>query len=440
MFVFDSNHIFTGQIKQLLSSFELPTVKVYNPDLLPILSVPAGAGKNNVSYTYYIKDDNIQYATKGTTNEIQWHKVRPYYYAGQQIKNFTKTLQLKSNIYDSYTHEYLGDYLRFLRDYEHVNLMPLYNCFSNRICNNIKYSGPLLKAGTATFDSSDTKYKIYMVPVKLQQKYTIAIDSNAPVEFACGIYSKYFVETKDGQNLLGYTYKKVNKSQFNQPFLYENLVDIMKTIREQSTSGQIDKLYTQLSQNEANLKLFIKLPVGNTSSVVVMEGDYLNYNDKFLHNNIGGTDNPPLGYVHNRAAVNTEAGVSYDAFKPITELQLLKFNAGTSYPFADRLMEYLCGQAITDTDEINDNVKRVQQVMFENRILTGEYGFWDNKIKSHMYDFMNLHPKAKCSEDNHDILGYVDKDVENWYRSTKKENNKIIVINTLKNIDIYKGE
>lgn len=60
-------------------------------------------------------------------------------------------------------------------------------------------------------------------------------------------------------------------------------------------------------------------------------------------------------------------------FKPITPLQLLRINSGTSHPFADRLMEYLTKNAITGDDDISDNIERVQQTM--------SFAKWTNTAK-----------------------------------------------------------
>ena len=48
---------------------------------------------------------------------------------------------------------------------------------------------------------------------------------------------------------------------------------------------------------------------------------------------------------------------------PISGLELLAGNTGVSYPFADRLLEYLLDNVITPIDDISDNIKRVQKVI-----------------------------------------------------------------------------
>ncbi len=109
------------------------------------------------------------------------------------------------------------------------------------------------------------------------------------------------------------------------------------------------------------------------------------------------------------------------SFKPITYLQLLANRRPSWHP---------CNMEV-----LPDNIKRLQQVMADNKIITpaGYQGLWDDSIRLILYSYMNTH--ALNSENNHDILGYVDKDVEKLYES--KNYKKDLIINTLNNVDIY---
>jgi hypothetical protein len=147
------------------------------------------------------------------------------------------------------------------------------------------------------------------------------------------------------------------------------------------------------------------------------------------------------------------------SFKPISRLQLLSFNTGESYPFADRLIEYLSGSAITPLEDIHDNIKRVQKVIGQNKSYFEIEGLWENKIQNILYDYMvcsgpvvvkdgilkdkrlGTHPRLghNCKSTLYDILGYVDKDTEKLYSSWKNENNKAVIKNNIQNVDIYGG-
>jgi hypothetical protein len=146
--------------------------------------------------------------------------------------------------------------------------MPLYNCFGNHYCNNLKLSN------LPQFNSYDAAYKIYMLPVKFCQQYTIAIDCLEPVEVFCGLYATNIIEnTAAAQNLQLATYQKFVDMHFNQPVLYDKLKSddfINKFLKINNTrEGEI-------ADKESQLKLFIKLPTKNASSITILEGDYRN--------------------------------------------------------------------------------------------------------------------------------------------------------------------
>lgn len=160
---------------------------------------------------------------------------------GSYIPNVTKNLRVKNNRYDSYTHEYLGDYLRFYRDYHGVDLMPLYNCFSNRVCSNLNLKFDFSDT-TISFSDLDSNYKIYMLPVKLFQSYTIALSCPTQVEICCGFFGKQ-QSIFDAENKLPkLTYTKYSHLKFEQPILFQKLsVDSLLPLTASNIVTDADK-------------------------------------------------------------------------------------------------------------------------------------------------------------------------------------------------------
>lgn len=387
-------------------------------------------------YVPYIKDGRIQFLRGGyytsdaefvpgtwQSEELDVNKSGGghwfTYDRGKQYLNLTKRLQIKNNIYDSYTHEYLGDYLRFIRDFDGINLMPLYNCFSNRICPSGNQIAITRADGAEViFDTSDDQYKIYMLPVKLFKNYTIAIDSNAPIEFSCGCFSlttatKDIVNREAFEQLLSKTYFKRASTKFNQPFLYTALTDLapkplsqFPTYDELAAHAAARKFLAQIAPRESELKLFIKVPKEVTSSIVILEGDYTSWGDQavshgmlkltaadctklgdtYLDTNkedgqqhllmlegfsedglpsfkdLGLVDiSPKLTLNYNHTVLTNEVIFSDLDLNLITPLQLLRINTQTQIPFADRLLEYLTDSCITGGDsEVRENVLMAQ--------------------------------------------------------------------------------
>lgn len=553
MFTFDNTHILTGYLKQLLASVPIPTCRVYtkenalhratygveDPRILPTTQL---LHKNRPSMPIsYVRDNSIFQYRWNSTNPpadlhkgFTWHQVVSDIFEDDKYQlNFTKVLKSSGCLYDTKTHEYLGDYLRFLRDYHDVNLMSLYNCFNNRIYNNVhchikeqkvyerdengdtieKLANPEI-----IFSSYDKKYNIYAVPVRLFEKYTIAIDSPRGVELCCGFYKASFDDSARAMDLVKRTYVKVQQSIFSQPFIYDKLVVDNWTHQDEITAdanGQLP-LFTEnkisrldIAAREADLRLFIKLPTSCKSSITILEGDYRNFNDcrytprlvPLPYTKPGESAKTLLvwDYVQNHYIVNTKPEVRVNEnsvkrvnlntvpFKPISKLQLLEFNTGISYPFADRLIEYLVGSAITPTDEISDNIRRAQQVMNDNGVYFEMDGIWEPKMQKLIYDQLMVagpfervqsqkvlvpedtsaaittttmepipnkyhfvdrrqgrHPRLGHTRRStlYDILGYVDRHAEKYYGSwtfSNKHTNPIQVTpkNTIQDVNIY---
>lgn len=420
MIKFNSNNIITGYIKQLLHSFNLPNATVYKE------------GMKVFNDKYYIKDNKIELFKDGN-----WIPKGEYHFGGKTLPNLSKTLKIDNLIYDTYTHEYLGEYLRFVRDYKNIDLMPLYNCFSNRIINNFNFGLEVSTLSSKVYvdnnkmdevvvnvDENDESagrdfinvdvttnvlslknlntnaYKIYALPVKFGKKYTIAIDSDFPVMCICGFYDSASykvlkdVTDQDGTQIYTDTFKLINNISFTSPVVYDNLENI-----------EVSESY---SKNEKNLKLFIRLPYNNKSSITVLEGDYKNSVSKVIKK-VGDTGS---FITYPRTIINAEHENELDDLKLLSRHQLLALNSEISYPFADRLIEYLVDNVIASDETIDDNIIRLQEKLYSKGLQRygNTKGEWNNKYKLYLYDIISKNEQLFNSTT--DILGYVDKDVE----------------------------
>jgi hypothetical protein len=343
-------------------------------------------------------------------------------------------------VYDSYTHEYLGDYLRFHRDFANINLMPLYNCFSNRACPHLDISfkvGNDYEVKFKTDQSFETSlYKYYMVPVKFFKNYTIAIDSSTSIEVCCCVYDEYHNQDNDFSGIPKLTYQCFGDLQFKTPVLYTKLQNLNELLLDPAAENTND-----LCQQEDNLKLILKIPANNNSSIVILEGDYTAYNDITVRFSLDEKTNKKIfSTAPNKAVINYENldACEFLADKLITPLQLLRTNTGESYPFADRLVEYLVGNAITVNEDIKDNVVRTKTVISKNceptvYSIIAEDGIWEPILQCLVYDYIN--DNQNIHDINHDILGFIDKDVEKWYAAKSGTS-----VETIANVDIYKDQ
>ena len=415
---FNETNNITGYIKELLKEFNLPTYKVYREGMT------LNEGR------LYIRENYIYKCINGELKKV-WE-----FWPNKKILNCTTTMKLNSSVYDNYTHEYFGRYLRFIRDYYYLNLMPLYNCFSYATPLELIYNINISPEDTSEenkkyfrINTEDNHYNYYLVPVVFDQEYTIAIDSTSQYELSCLIYTGNDL-LEISKDLIKKSYKCIAGSLFKRPYIY-------KTPFAEGETWSYEK----------DLKLLIKLPKKSKTSITVLEGNYLQNSEI-----CGNVFVPEYNYqISNLSNTNT---ASSKGFNPPSKLSLLRCNDGTSYPFADRLVEYLLQNAITHLDTISGNIERVQDALYYNTIFKGHYGLWDLNVKYNIYKNCinrncgrnqtiiysedqvqsdtknNLFKNLRFIDLNEDLLYYVDKDVEslidtiNMYTSSDEESSE----------------
>lgn len=394
---FDDNNLVVGHIKELLHSFNLPMIPVYTND--------------TVLYKdrSYIKENKIM-----KWDGSKFIHLADYVYDWPMI-NLTKKLNMISATYDNYTHEYLGDYLRFIRDYHHIDLMSMYNCFGKRMPSRIYYSLKFDDSFTLSIDTDNLNYNYYIVPIKFNKVYTIAVDSTIKWEMVSILYSNIFIDNVP-ESLIKESYKVVSGSKFTNPFLYSTDFDCAK----------------DCWQKEKSLVLLLKIPSEIKSSIAILEGNYTSST-----NVVDGSQISSLTY--DDSALNTLIDYS-------SKNSLLAANLEISYPFSDRLVEYLLENAITSNDQFRSNIGRVQEIAYEGSV-NGYYGIWDDMLTNTIHKMTNkldptkggkvrtgnkiikydagetIDPPAevvqlskKFSDAYTDITGFVDKDVETLLR------------------------
>ena len=410
---FNTNTLMSSFIKQLLSKNPLPQYNIvieddiiiggcyYLYDNFIIRCEQTGRFIGEDPSTLYPSDklypSIILYPGNG--EPVGTYKVVAHYTRSDIKSNFT----FKSNCsyYDSETHRHLGDYLRYLRYHEGLNLMSYYNCYSNEYTDRVRlvHQKPFYEL------KNDSDYKVVSIPIKFNRTYTIAIDCFTEVQMRCIIQSPYgmilngvaaqgsrdYGYLSDHEHLLS-SYRSFPMMDFTQPITYK-------------ISTTDPNIYTQ----EKYLKLLIQLPATNNSSIVVLE-------DLEQHPNVIECDENSV--IH----------------KKITNspLSLLLFDNNKSYAFSDRLIEYLTDNIIHSNDIIYKNIERVQKALdkrkkgdnfdpYHKKISDNSvcFGVWDEGITQSLIDLINEYSEKELLVD---MDTNVNKDIERILMKVGKYN------------------
>lgn len=398
MIGFNDSSIYVGQIKELLSSFWLPTCAI----------VPSGAKPEYFEGwapgTNYIEGNALFLWDGSAGKRISSYK------AGDFIPNLTKRLEIRNNYYDSYTHAYLGDFLRYVRDYLGVDLMGMYNCFT---WDMPKYVDSLMAGEGKVFSSNDGAYDLYMFPARFDKEYTFAADWHGRIDVCACLYDANIVLSQapgDDLNngLAKDTYASFSGMRFSRPVLYKGLKDKKP---EKFLAGE----------SAGKLKLFVKVPRGCESSIVFLEGDWRGASSTYL-------SQTSTKALKSRTALSLKGPVAdgkladgFSGFDYVSKSQLLSTNDGERNQLADRLVEYLSSNVVSPLDPITRNVAKLQakyeaegrfdRCAVSSRLdgLGNHYGVWDDALRRATWAYED---RSGMLDDYYDLLGYFDKDAE----------------------------
>lgn len=394
---FNTNTIVSSYIKELLKDFNLPRVRVWLDN------------EPKVNECIYLKNlEFVKYQDEKLT------KVGDYIY-NKKYLNITHSLINNSLTYDSITHKYLGEYLRFIRDYKHLDLMSMYNCITNEFPKNMNLTFNSSTTGAVSkveMDASNGEYTIYMANVSAFHNYTIAIDCSENIELFAGYYNNGLYKVTNNstsvESFYQNTYERHSSNRHQKPFVYSKLNNSSLFTKE-----RLDHNY--------NLYLFIKVPASCKSSIVVLEGDYTkccNYIPK--DNSMFRSLLLPETLVVDSSTSAADLKTCYEVGEYLSRPQLLSMSTTTTYPFADRLIEYLVENTITELDTIRDDIVRVQKTYVSNKFKETyryslenieHYGVWSEELRQLTY---RLAIDTNKINSKFDIIGYIDKDMETY--------------------------
>ena len=406
---FNTNTIESKFIKNLVATTYTPLVQIWKPGK-PIHRDFTYISKNYILKCIKTYNPTIDGSGPQSENDANYFNIIGPYIRGKFYPGLTTNHISNNSEYDSKTLYHLGQYLRYQRDINNLDLMAYYNCWCGEYSDKIRVKNLTLSEIPTIYNGeiiSDNKnqdgYKLLKIPIKYNQKYTIFVNSNTP--FIVG----YVYSNNDRIISKGLNFKYVTRCSFEDPYVYEgvsNLIDI--------TNNSVDSEYIY----ENYLTMIIQLPVTTSNKILILEGDYKNNKlvswykgDKVFVNQINNPEiiyGDKLSYIENYD-INKECMVVPSLTRKIKD---------STYAFSDRLIEYLLLNVIDNCDEIYQNISRIQKYAsstinkeFNDSIYTESYikGEWDNKLRKYLYDLTTKNIKTPTTVD---ISGYVDKDVE----------------------------
>ena len=403
----------TRLIKNILANTPLPIYDTVRPGDYII---------KNCKYIYNIS--LIKCTTSGLLEgDGEFITLDDSFYWGASILNHTEKLKDATGFYDSKVHEWLGRYLRAYRDMKGIDLMPFYNCFSGVYTSRFKLipvsyinnytddsqnvssvvgskitvyesdqSYDTYSQGTDDFNSKyveQSGYKILQIPIKLNRTYTIAIDCDSTVRIAPAFINhghlvkvkigtseldltNILIDNADGSGIISPISVEKTNTVFIKPFTIFINSKSQKVVNDLTTEEDIGITYEQILQRyEKYLYLLIQLPKDNTSSAVILEGDYTELSSK---------------KIFSLEDISMTVDDTYDEFESATA-SIISTDSNDSLEFKEPYISYLNipNLPFKDTGELACNILSITS---DNISSYGyvEYFFKQGTINSNTYN------------------------------------------------------
>lgn len=353
----------------------------------------------------------------GIEGTARWKRLQEFYFGDKNGKLCTNYIS-ESEGYDYKTHERLGKYLRNLRDMYGLNLMPLYNCFSNQPLENHIITTDKIKQ-----TSANNNTKVYKVPIRFNQDYTICIENLGTTTIAPA-FIRHNALLIANNTIYGNSIDITN--QYLSLHKFDNIHTFAKTtfgkpikirfnnVPEKKQLKVLDKSnyqYTDVSYEisaetvahfenvEDHLYMLIQVPKVFEQNIVILEGDYTQLDSQKI---VSGTK------------VDKLTDVQYDTFYT-HDLNLMMATSKEPRPFSPMLVEFLLWNAISTLDTINNDLDRLSIILKEKYIpYTSDIytypNYWVPRYRQAISDFINYHTKGVIQ----DNLGYVTKNIEEY--------------------------
>lgn len=330
-----------------------------------------------VHYTPAASEDDYKIAAQ--------YEIIDNYIFGEDKTNLTKKHVISDTFYSRDVHKYLGEYLRCFRDIYDINLMSMYNCFTYDLIDGLSLNdNPNRPYSLETRQN----YKVLSIPIKFNKKYTLVFDNaNYTLIYPMlltnsgllNVGDDYIVDIDDFRTFKNYLkLQKISSISFNNPYVFEIKCDDINLYRL-----------------EKYLRLIIQLPSVNTSSIVVLEGD-------FSSDCINIINGEFLDKISKQDIIDQALS---------SKKKLTMFNDNTQYAYNDIIIQYLLQNVITNREYITDNIYEQQLKIDTFSPLSFDKDLWSNQIR---YAAYMSYMQSDYKYDKYDINGFIDNKMERY--------------------------